>query len=250
MENEKTNSSGVIQMGTGEDNAGSNPIEFKPKTDFEKQKEEKSRRKEKIIGAIGDGLMSLSNLFFTTKGAPNAFGTSSDKGKQNRPTYLTNAILDSHRAQDKEYEGRYKDWEKRQNEIEKANEERKKAEEKNRRIELANDFGIKESNWAQSDFVNQLYGAIYEWNTDPELTSILDSFQYEYEPIWEWMGSNWAHTVGHDKKIDRFKGKEGTYLKRDLIETIFGDDSWTTPENRQHLIEQIIEFENNWVPLK
>ncbi len=35
--------------------------------------ERKREKREKLMSAIGDGIMSLSNLFYTAKGAPNAF---------------------------------------------------------------------------------------------------------------------------------------------------------------------------------
>lgn len=223
-------------------------INFAPKTERELAKEHKSRRTEKIIGAIGDGLMSLSNLFFTSKGAPTQFGGDNKKGT--KPTFLLNAIAERHKAEDSDYEKKFKEWKKGQDELKNAADKKTEEEEKNRRVQLYQDFGIKESNWSQPDFIEQLYSAICDWNTDESLTQILNSFQFTYEPIWEWMGSNWAYEEGHDKKIDLFKGKSGTYLKRDLIETLFGDETWTTPENRQNLINNVIEFENSWIPLK
>lgn len=228
------------------------PINFTPKTDREIKSQEKKRRTEKIIGALGDGLMSLSNLYFTTKGAPSVLGDQSINSKSNRrkPTFLTTAIQERHRAEDKEYELRYNSWKNEIEKIRKAQLAQQKDDERNRRVQLADNFGIKVSNWEQEDFVNQLFDAIIDWNTDEGLASIIDNLRYEYQPIWEWLGTGWTYEHGHDKKIDLFKGKSGTYLKRDLIETLFGEESWTTPENRQKLMENVIDFENNWIPLK
>lgn len=49
---------------------------YKPPTQEELEKERKKQKREAIFAAIGDGISSLSNLFFTTQGAPNAYDPS------------------------------------------------------------------------------------------------------------------------------------------------------------------------------
>ena len=46
---------------------------YEPPTEEELEKERKKEKREKIFAAIGDGIAALSNLFFTTHGAPNAY---------------------------------------------------------------------------------------------------------------------------------------------------------------------------------
>ena len=46
---------------------------YKPESDEDRKKRERKERSKKIIAAVGDGLMALSNLYFTTKGAPNMY---------------------------------------------------------------------------------------------------------------------------------------------------------------------------------
>ena len=46
---------------------------YKPETEEERKKRERKERSKKIIAAVGDGLMALSNLYFTTRGAPNMY---------------------------------------------------------------------------------------------------------------------------------------------------------------------------------
>lgn len=46
---------------------------YKPPTEEELEKERKKEKREKIFAAIGDGIAALSNLYFTTQGAPNAY---------------------------------------------------------------------------------------------------------------------------------------------------------------------------------
>ncbi len=43
---------------------------LRPETEEQKAKREKRERREKLFAAIGDGLSALSNVYFTTKGAP------------------------------------------------------------------------------------------------------------------------------------------------------------------------------------
>ncbi len=45
----------------------------KPETEEQRKKRERKEKSQKIIAAVGDGLMALSNLYFTTKGAPNMY---------------------------------------------------------------------------------------------------------------------------------------------------------------------------------
>lgn len=46
---------------------------YKPPTAEELEKQRKKEKRDKVFAAIGDGIAALSNLYFTTKGAPNAF---------------------------------------------------------------------------------------------------------------------------------------------------------------------------------
>lgn len=46
---------------------------YRPPTQEELEKEKKKQKREAIFAAIGDGIAALSNLFFTTKGAPNSY---------------------------------------------------------------------------------------------------------------------------------------------------------------------------------
>lgn len=45
----------------------------KPETEEERKQRERKERSKKIISAVGDGLMALSNLYYTTRGAPNMY---------------------------------------------------------------------------------------------------------------------------------------------------------------------------------
>lgn len=68
--------------------------ERKPRTPEEQEKLEKKRRRDAIFAAIGDGISALSNLYFTTKGAPSA-----DQSKS-----ISKAISDKAKEEDKEYD--------------------------------------------------------------------------------------------------------------------------------------------------
>lgn len=49
---------------------------YRPPTDEELEKERKKQKRNAIFAAIGDGISALSNLFFTTQYAPNAYDPS------------------------------------------------------------------------------------------------------------------------------------------------------------------------------
>lgn len=48
----------------------------KPETAEERAKREKREKREAVLAAVGDGISALSNLFFTTQYAPNAYDAS------------------------------------------------------------------------------------------------------------------------------------------------------------------------------
>lgn len=50
---------------------------FRPPTAEELEAEKKKERREQLFASIGDGISALSNLYYTTKGAPNAYDPSS-----------------------------------------------------------------------------------------------------------------------------------------------------------------------------
>lgn len=55
---------------------------YRPQTAAEKEAERKRNRRNAVFAALGDGISALSNLYFTTKGAPNAYtGGSTLTGK-------------------------------------------------------------------------------------------------------------------------------------------------------------------------
>lgn len=86
--------SSSTQTDAGADNAGQKPARlsytqmyqqlnpFKPPTEEELEKERKKQKREQIFAAIGDGISSLANLFFTTKGAPNMYTGQNTQSKQ------------------------------------------------------------------------------------------------------------------------------------------------------------------------
>ena len=46
---------------------------YKPMTQAQIEQENKKRKRDEMFSAIGDGIMALSNLYFTSKGAPNMY---------------------------------------------------------------------------------------------------------------------------------------------------------------------------------
>lgn len=60
---------------------------YKPPTDEELKKERKRHRREAIFAAIGDGISALSNLYFTTQYAPNAYDPRTNMSERVRGRY-------------------------------------------------------------------------------------------------------------------------------------------------------------------
>ncbi|MDL2223102.1 hypothetical protein LJB98_03285 [Bacteroidales bacterium OttesenSCG-928-M11] len=60
---------------------------YKPPTQEDLDKERKKQKREAIFAAIGDGISSLSNLYFTTKGAPNAYDPSKGMSAKAKERY-------------------------------------------------------------------------------------------------------------------------------------------------------------------
>lgn len=59
----------------------------KPMTPEEKAKLEKKKKRDQIFSAIGDGISSLANLYFTSKGAPSMFDASKSASKATKDRY-------------------------------------------------------------------------------------------------------------------------------------------------------------------
>ena len=57
---------------------------YQPPTKEELEKEKKKQKREQIFAAIGDGISALSNLYFTTKGAPNMYTGANNASERTR----------------------------------------------------------------------------------------------------------------------------------------------------------------------
>ena len=56
----------------------------KPLTEEEKRQQEKKRKREELMAAIGDGISALSNIYFTTRYAPNMYDGSRTRTERTR----------------------------------------------------------------------------------------------------------------------------------------------------------------------
>lgn len=74
---------------------------YVPPTPEELEKERKKQKREAMMSAISDGISSLANLYFTTKGAPNMFTPDKSMSETNR------ALWDKLTAERKEDAARY-----------------------------------------------------------------------------------------------------------------------------------------------
>lgn len=72
-----------------------------PLTEEEKAKEQKKKRRDEIFSAIGDGVAALSNLYFTTQGAPNMYSGKNTMSEATRVRY--DKLLKEREANDTAY---------------------------------------------------------------------------------------------------------------------------------------------------
>lgn len=80
-----------------DDNAGygdgRNEAEYKKNSSYveptkeQLEKERKKRRRDEIFAAVGDGIMALSNLYFTTQGAPSSYTGHNTMSEKTRARY-------------------------------------------------------------------------------------------------------------------------------------------------------------------
>ena len=77
----------------------------KPETDEERAKREKQEKREAIFSALGDGISALSNLFFTSRGAPNAYDPS--KGMSTKARERWDKLRQEREANRKAYQEGY-----------------------------------------------------------------------------------------------------------------------------------------------
>ncbi len=60
---------------------------YTPPSAEELEKEKKKQKRNEIFAAIGDGIMALSNLYFTTRGAPNMYTGNNTMSERSRVRY-------------------------------------------------------------------------------------------------------------------------------------------------------------------
>ena len=104
-------------------------------------------------------------------------------------------------------------------------------------------FGVKRKRWETKDFVDEAFDCLRNTNKDSRLNGVFD--------------------------IRLPKGKPGTYIKREIISRILGDNKLeidpsetellkvfkdgyvsTTPENLENLRSNFKMHEKEWMPLK
>lgn len=215
---EKGSKGGGSIKSQGEDLAS-----FKPKTEEEVAKERKSRKWELIAGAIGDGVSSLSNLFFATKGAPVATAST---GKQRQPT-LMERIYGRHKEEDKAYNANLTAWEKEQ---EKKRKEADELAKENDVVEDIHDnYKPKTKNWDNEAYIDFVFDKFYK-DIDAKTTKINRSTEPEetkggYGPDIM-PGEAFPNESSIMKYINSYdlKGKAKKYFKQMIISRILGGE--------------------------
>lgn len=125
---------------------------YTPPTAEELEKEKKKQRRNEIFAAIGDGIMALSNLYFTTQGAPNMYtgrNTMSAatkvrydkliKDREEKNTAYYNALMRARQA-DEDAAHRERSWQRQLGLDQEARDRYKESiEHRNEREKLADD---------------------------------------------------------------------------------------------------------------
>lgn len=249
MENKTNNQENVtlnynIEQKDGEKSTGT----FMQKSEEEKKKEDKSRRIEKIIGAVGDGISSVSDLIFTTQYAPsmNNAGATTSKKDGVKSNSILGAVIDSHKRADSEYQKQYEKWLKEQDIIFKK--KRKEAEEEQKKINdnlwISDDICVSKKNWNDKEYIAGLYDSISdEFNYDEDVKDIIQYLRYPQRQeikIDRFGNGELVNTL-----FDSFKGKYGSYMQRSLIESLLKDNH-LSKENLKRLRGLIFDYNANW----
>lgn len=218
---------------------GKESADFKPKTEEDLAKERKRRKFELIAGAIGDGISSLSNLFFASKGAPSTINTS---GKKTVPS-LMDSIRSKHKEQDSKYNDALTAWQKEQEKKEREFEKKKKeaekiAKENERQNDIHADFRPLKSNWQSVDFLSYIYD---------DFRAELNHRKYH----------NTLHQI--ENQINNASARSRPYLMQDLIQYALDDShDFYSDESKKELNEEFIsmlrkrwsELDSEWEKMK
>ena len=78
---------------------------YKPPTAEELEKEKRKQKRDSVIAAIGDGVAALSNLYFTTQGAPNMYDGKNTMSEAVKVRY--DKLLKDREEKQKEYFNNY-----------------------------------------------------------------------------------------------------------------------------------------------
>lgn len=241
---------------------GQESADFKPKTEEDLAKERKSRKLELIAGAIGDGISSLSNLFFVSKGAPSMINTS---GKKTVPSLMDN-IRTKHKEQDSKYNDALTAWqkdkEKQEREFEKKKKEAEKIAKENERVEIHSDFKPKFKNWEQEDYINLVFNDLKQ---ALEKHSLERALANKDDPDNKWETTFYADgrketklksykrpTLDFINSLD-FSGNSGKYYKEQIVRDILSGEYTNEDLDEEFLTsirKQMQENDDNWIKIK
>lgn len=206
---------------------------YKELTPEEEEKQKRKEKRDKIFAAIGDGISALSNLYFTTQGAPSMYdgkNTMSERAKvrydklkkereQQRAAYY-NGLVNARRM-DEAVRRDQRDW-KRQLQLDAERREREQREDKWRR--------------EQADIAQRRYDAEVAYKKERDKAA--DEFrnrQYNEGIRRANKAQEWAETVHNDN----VKLREGANTKRLRgKELAFADGQGN----------KVVIYENVWKP--
>lgn len=233
---------------------------FRPKTKEEIQKESKGRRIERFIAGFSDGIRSLTNLFSAANYAPINYNHGKSDGHS-----LLETVNSRQTAEENDYNKKYSRWSK--DLYDRANRIKEEAE-KNKTVKVGG-YYIKDSDWNNRDYIDDLYSSLLADNNE-QILKLDAQYRYRREPIYDFkkksdnyiaQGDKYRNVInfngygfvptGEYKKIDMTNGKAGTYHKRAFIESLLGSEGELDESARQNISTIMSNFTNNkWKPLK
>lgn len=227
---------------------------FTPITEEETLKQQNSRKKELIAGAIGDGVNAFANLFFASKGAP----ISHSKGKEKMPT-LYDRIYGRHKKDDEAYNTKFNAWEK---ENEKKRKEAEKNARENERIEdIHPDFQPLARHWDDRVWIDMTYDKmkghikdhVKQYNTKQNKGVIKQGLNPDDGKYFkEFIPSEESKVLDYlnSKNTD---GEKGRHEKHDLIYNILSGEYKTDElddEFLDFLRTELMDFDNSYHKIK
>lgn len=195
----------------------------------DRERELKDRRRQIMAGAIADGVSSLANLWFTTKGAPSMWYDGMSVAKK---------LKDDFKSKDEAWRKAITEQRKLVN--------KGKGGESRFYLNRERDCSVGLENWQNRDFIDEFFKYLetecFEGDEFKDLRDLINGTRWRKHRVVK--NGKWV-----DEVEDRFAGRKGSYFKRDFLETMMMDGE--LDEQEREKLENLLEaFEESWIRIK